>query len=96
MLNKLNRIFAYAIWDYGKNELLVVRDQLGIKSLNYAETENSFVFSREINSLLCGRSKSWECRLHRVFALFTLSMVPSTNDILEGLKKTQTWLFYCC
>ncbi|MCX4320590.1 MAG: asparagine synthase (glutamine-hydrolyzing) [Lachnospiraceae bacterium] len=49
---RLNGIFAIAIWDEGLNELLLVRDRLGVKPLFYAFHENMLYFSSEIKGIL--------------------------------------------
>jgi asparagine synthase (glutamine-hydrolysing) len=48
----LNGMFAIAIYDQEKHELLMVRDRLGEKPLYWIEHENTLFFSSEIRSLL--------------------------------------------
>lgn len=50
--NKLNGIFAFAIWNEKKKELFLARDNFGIKPLFYTKIENSLVFASEIKSIL--------------------------------------------
>lgn len=52
IVNKLNGIFAFAIWDSKKEELFLARDQFGIKPLYYTITDDNFIFSSEIKALL--------------------------------------------
>ncbi len=51
-LNKLNGIFALAIYDRKEKELFIARDQMGVKPLYYYKDENCFLFSSEIKSFL--------------------------------------------
>lgn len=50
-IKKLNGIFAIAIWNSSKKELLLFRDRLGVKPLFYTLTDNTLVFSSEIKGL---------------------------------------------
>lgn len=51
-VNELNGMFAYALWDTGKRELLLVRDRLGIKPLYYYPTEHGVLFGSEPKAIL--------------------------------------------
>lgn len=52
ILDKLNGIFAFAIYDKLKNELFIARDHFGIKPLYYYQDETCFMFGSEIKSFL--------------------------------------------
>lgn len=49
---RLNGIFAFAVWDKRNKEMHLVRDQMGVKPLYYAITSKGLVFSSEIKSIL--------------------------------------------
>lgn len=53
IVKKLNGIFAFAIWDSGKQKLYLFRDRSGIKPLFYTIRNNTLVFSSEIKGLFC-------------------------------------------
>ena len=45
-------MYAFAIWNREKKEMLMARDIFGIKPLFYTQTENDFVFGSEIKAIL--------------------------------------------
>lgn len=50
-LSKLNGMFAFAIWDSQLHELVVVRDQSGIKPLFWAQVPQGLIFASEVKAL---------------------------------------------
>jgi asparagine synthase (glutamine-hydrolysing) len=58
VLNRLNGIFAFAIWDAENEELIVVRDGLGVKPLYYKQDSEGFSFASEIKALEVAVNKS--------------------------------------
>lgn len=50
MLNRLNGMFAIAIYDFEKNKVYLTRDRFGIKPLYLLKKENFIAFSSEIKS----------------------------------------------
>ncbi|HEY8420919.1 MAG TPA: asparagine synthase (glutamine-hydrolyzing) [Thermoclostridium sp.] len=50
-VNKLNGIFAFAIWDGGLESLILYRDRVGVKPLFYTIKDNTMVFGSEIKAL---------------------------------------------
>lgn len=49
---KLNGIFAFAVWDDGEHSLFVCRDRIGVKPLFYSRKNGIFAFASRIKSLL--------------------------------------------
>ena len=85
-VSDLNGIFAFAIWD-GKNQsLFLARDHMGVKPLYYAETEEVFLFSSEIKSIINSGYLKPRCREESVFEYFMFRHISGENTLFEGVK----------
>lgn len=51
IVNKINGIFAFAIWDSKSRELFFARDHFGVKPLFYTIADNTLIFASEIKAL---------------------------------------------
>jgi asparagine synthase (glutamine-hydrolysing) len=52
MLDRLNGIFAFAVWDDQEKRLFLARDRLGVKPLYHTRVDGCFAFSSELRALL--------------------------------------------
>ena len=54
-LDKIDGMFAFAIWDTEDKKLVLARDRVGEKHLYYCENEESIIFSSRPKSILSVR-----------------------------------------
>ncbi|MBZ0257232.1 asparagine synthase (glutamine-hydrolyzing), partial [bacterium] len=52
VLDKLNGMFAFAVWDSVRKKLFLARDRYGIKPLYYYDSPSHFLFASEIKSII--------------------------------------------
>ena len=52
LLERLDGMFAFAVWDGGRGRLMLARDRVGIKPLYFASHRAEFVFASEIKAIL--------------------------------------------
>jgi asparagine synthase (glutamine-hydrolysing) len=86
-VERLRGMFAFAIWDERREELLLARDRLGIKPLYYAATPDGLLFGSELKALI--QSPWLRPRLDRrgLAAYLQYGYVPDPLSILEGVEK---------
>lgn len=85
-LNKLNGIFAFAIWDERRKELLLARDRVGIKPLYYYWDGRKFIFSSEIKSILTHNlPRAVDQEAFNLY--FHVLYVPEPHTMFKGIKK---------
>lgn len=89
VLNKLNGIFAFAIWDSRSNQLFLARDGMGVKPLYFSETSKGFLFASEIKSLLKEPSVSREINPESLVSHLTYLWSPTPSTLLKSVHKLE-------
>ncbi len=95
MLRSLRGMFAFAIWDARKRELLAARDRIGIKPLFYRELPDGGIgFGSEIKALLEIDRPGMDRTALRDF--FSYKYIPHPKTIYDGIRRlppahTLTW-----
>jgi len=103
---RFNGMWAFALWDENKQQLLLSRDRIGEKPLNYSVTDQTLIFSSEIKSLFeFGLRKNIRLELIEIYLVMTNIPGPDTfyKDInklkpghflianSEGIKEFKYW-----
>ena len=87
-VHRLRGMYATALWDGGRGQLMLVRDRIGIKPLYYTQLEDqTLVFGSELKSLLVhpGIKRSIEPKALDLF--LTLEYVPAPLSIFKNIYK---------
>ncbi|OGR79616.1 MAG: asparagine synthase (glutamine-hydrolyzing) [Elusimicrobia bacterium RIFCSPLOWO2_02_FULL_39_32] len=86
-LEKLNGMFAFALWNNKTNELLLARDRIGIKPLYYFLDSKKIVFSSELKSLLACGQVPFELDSRALQDFFSFRFVPAPYTLLKNVRK---------
>tara|TARA_Y100001934_G_scaffold283354_1_gene402419 strand:+ start:1033 stop:2940 length:1908 start_codon:yes stop_codon:yes gene_type:complete len=87
-LERLNGMFAFAIWDRPKRKLFLARDRLGEKPLFYFSLpEGGLVFASELKALLAHPASPRDLDLNAVSQFLSFGYVPGVTCIISGIKK---------
>lgn len=86
-LERLNGMFAFALWDDHEQMLYLARDRMGEKPLYYGRNGKTFLFGSELKALTA--YPDWQCGVDRnALALYMRhSYVPSPWSIYQGISK---------
>ncbi|MBK8871469.1 MAG: asparagine synthase (glutamine-hydrolyzing) [Elusimicrobia bacterium] len=85
--NKLNGMFAVAVYDERAHRLTLARDRHGIKPLYYNLGPDGVRFASEIKALLLDPALSREKDPSAVDAYFSLGYVPTPLSIYKSISK---------
>lgn len=93
-LEKLNGMFALAIYDKEKNELFICRDRIGIKPLYYFWDGKNFAFASELKALTVCSSIPLKINTNAIFQFLHLGFIPAPQSIYNSINKLEsgTWL----
>ncbi|MFI9328411.1 asparagine synthase (glutamine-hydrolyzing) [Kitasatospora sp. NPDC052868] len=87
---RFNGIFAYALWDDRREELLLVRDHLGIKPLYWHAHPGGVLFGSEPKAVLANPLFRAELDAEGIAELFALPAAPSTgHGLFRGLHEVR-------
>ncbi len=84
--DRLNGMYAFAVWDGRIDALVMIRDRLGIKPFYFAETSDGVVFGSEPKALLANPLVSRDVDAEGLRELFAMTKTPGWSlwkDIRE-------------
>jgi asparagine synthase (glutamine-hydrolysing) len=108
MLPRLNGMFAFALYDGARGEMLVARDGFGVKPLYYATTPRGFLFASELKAIIAAEDVSRELdpiAIHEYVAYLwspaprtplrdVRKLAPGEAMIVRGGAIARQWTFY--
>jgi asparagine synthase (glutamine-hydrolysing) len=88
LVDHLNGMFAFAVWDEGRQRLLLARDRMGEKPLYYSDLpDKGFVFASELKALLVHPRVEREIDTLALRKYLSYEFVPSPYSIVAGVWK---------
>ena len=87
LLDKLHGMFAFAVWDAGKRELLLVRDRIGIKPLYFAQHGGKLAFASEIKALLADPAQPRAIDEQSLYHYLSFLVPPAPGTLFNGIAK---------
>lgn len=87
LVDEVDGMFAFALWDARRRRLLLARDRVGIKPLVYAETPGGLVFASELRALLALPWLPRDVDDLGVVRYLYQSTVPGEASVIRGIRK---------
>ena len=92
-LERLDGMFAFAIWDEASQKLFIARDRMGIKPFYFNASSKAFTFASNSQALL---TQDLDKSINPVALQQQLSLhgvVPAPNTIINGIQKLKPGTF---
>lgn len=86
-LEKINGMFAYAIWDNKEKKLFAARDRIGKKPFYYFSHDGQFAFASEIKSLLEIKAIQPEIDTTALVDYLKYLFIPHPKSIYKNIFK---------
>jgi asparagine synthase (glutamine-hydrolysing) len=86
-VERLNGMYAFALWDARRKRLLLGRDRLGIKPLYLWQDPKRLIFASEAKAILGAPGVNAELDRVALHSYLTLGYVPAPQSIFRGIRK---------
>ncbi|MGX4692075.1 asparagine synthase (glutamine-hydrolyzing) [Streptomyces sp. JNUCC 63] len=85
-VERLEGMFALAVWDVRRRTLFLARDRFGIKPLSYAQVQDGLVFGSESKALLAHPAVRPVVDLDGLRVLFSMARAPG-ESVYRGIRE---------
>ncbi len=90
LLQRMNGMAAFCVYDVRKKEFFIGRDRCGQKPLYYTHANGRFLFGSEVKSLLQSQHVTAEPNLAAIDPYLTLRNVPEPATMFKGIYTLPT------
>ncbi len=87
LVHALEGMFAFAVWDSRRGQLLIARDRFGEKPLFYQEVAGRLTFASELSVLRAGIDGADELDPDVVDEYMTFGYVAGARSIISGIRQ---------
>ena len=88
LVQHLNGMFGFALWDARRRRLLIARDRMGEKPLYFTQTAaGTFVFASELKALVEHPEVERRLNLLALRKYLQYEFVPSPHTMIAGVRK---------
>ncbi|MCL2581168.1 MAG: asparagine synthase (glutamine-hydrolyzing) [Streptosporangiales bacterium] len=88
MAERLNGMYAFAIWDSREDKLVMIRDRMGIKPFYYYETADGVLFGSEPKAILASSLAERTVTLDGLRELFAFVKTPG-HAVWDGMREVE-------
>ncbi|MFC8126949.1 asparagine synthase (glutamine-hydrolyzing) [Streptomyces sp. NPDC057302] len=85
---RLNGMYAFAVWDGRNDKLVMIRDRMGIKPFYYYETPDGVLFGSEPKAILANELARARVNADGLRELFTFVKTPG-HAVWEGMREVE-------
>lgn len=79
--------YAIALWDSRREELILVRDRIGVKPLYFYHQDGRFIFASEIKAILQHPSVTADVDEQSLYHYLTFLTTPAPQTLFKNIKK---------
>jgi asparagine synthase (glutamine-hydrolysing) len=84
---QLRGMFAIALWDRRRKQMVLARDRIGKKPLFYYHNRSRLIFGSELKAVAAGNSAAGNLDMTALADYFTFLYIPAPKSIYQEVRK---------